>query len=262
MTGLVATREEGGVLFLTLRRPEKRNALSRAMIAELEEAFARWREDPEIRLAVLSGEGEKAFASGGDLKELSALREEAEARSFAKQTRAALDAIRRFPLPVVAALNGDALGGGAELALACDLRIAAPHARIGFLQGRLNIGTAWGGGIDLFRLLGCARALFLLASAEALDAARAFDLGLVDAVAPKGESFAHFSAGFAGRLAARKPQVMRAFKALAIAYRFGAPAAEMAEIESRAFARSWVHADHWDAAEALFPRGGPLLPEG
>jgi enoyl-CoA hydratase len=249
----VTGAEEKGVLWLTLRRPEKRNALSRALLADLAASFRRWSEREDLCVAVLTGEGEKAFASGGDLDELRAMRDEAETLRFAGETRAALDTIRRFPVPVVAALNGDALGGGAELAMACDLRVAAPHARIGFLQGRLNIATAWGGGTDLLRLLGSARALLLLATAEAFEAKRAQELGLVDAVAPAGEPFRDFVAAFATRLAARKPQVMRAFKALAIAHRFGASSAEMAQIESRAFAGTWVHADHW-AADALISR--------
>src|SRR3546814_2358734 len=82
--------------------------------------------------------------------------------------RAVLEKLRSFPAPVIAALNGDAFGGGAELAMACDLRIAAGHARIGFLQGKLAISTAWGGGPDLFAALGISRALRLLARAEIL----------------------------------------------------------------------------------------------
>lgn len=256
MSDLVTGTEENGVLTVTLRRPEKRNAMNRPLIAELARTFTRWGEREDVVVAVLTGAGDKAFASGGDVKELSILRDEAETLAFADETRAALDTIRRFPVPVVAALNGDALGGGAELALACDLRIAAAHARIGFLQGRLNIATAWGGGTDLLQLLGSARALSLLCTAEALDAPRALGLGLIDAVAPAAEGFGAFGASFVAHLAAQKPQVMRAFKSLAIAHRSGATAADMALVESRAFARTWVHADHWAAVDAMFARGG------
>ncbi len=255
-SGLVSSSDDGGVLTVTLRRPEKRNALSRKLIAELAQTFTPWREREDIVVAVLTGEGDKAFASGGDLKELSAVRAEADVLAFAEETRAALDTIRRFPVPVVAALNGDALGGGAELALACDLRIAAPHARIGFLQGTLNISTAWGGGTDLFRLVGPSRALLLLVTAEALDANRALGLGLIDAVADTAQPFADALAGFVAPLAARRPQVARAFKSLAVAHRYGAPAAEMAAVETRAFAETWVHADHWAAVETVFNRRG------
>jgi enoyl-CoA hydratase len=254
MTDFVTGEAVAGVLTVTIRRPEKRNALSRPLIAELAGVFTQWRGRQDIAVAVLTGEGDKAFASGGDLKELSALRTEAESLGFAEDTRAALDTIRCFPVPVVAGLNGDALGGGAELALACDIRMAAPHARIGFLQGRLAISSAWGGGTDLFRLLGPSRALLLLATAELLGAQRALELGLIDAVADADTPFPASLAAFAARLAARPVQVARAFKSLAMAHRAGAPAAEMVAIETRAFVETWVHDDHWAAAETALVR--------
>lgn len=256
MSDLVESTVASGILSVTLRRPEKRNALNRALIAALGETFTRWSGDRDLALAVLTGEGDKAFASGGDLRELNAVRTEDEAFAFAEETRRALDTIRRFPVPVVAALNGDALGGGAELALACDLRIAAPHARIGFLQGTLAIGSAWGGGTDLFRLLGSARALGLLCGAEALPAERALALGLVDAVAPSGEPFSHAVDAYVARFGARRPQVARAFKSLATAYREGATSDTMMDIETRAFAETWVHDDHWTAVDAVLNRIG------
>ncbi len=256
VSDLVGATVDGGVLTVTLRRPEKRNALSRPLIAALGETFTHWRDREDFAVAVLTGEGDKAFASGGDVRELSALREEAETLAFAEDTRAAFDTIRRFPVPVVAALNGDALGGGAELAVACDLRIAASHARIGFLQATLNISTAWGGGTDLFRLVGPSRALLLLATAEPLGPERALSLGLIDAVAPDGEAFASALAAFVAPLATRPRQVAEAFKSLAIAYRRGLPASDMTDIETRAFAQTWVHPDHWQAVETRFNRRG------
>ncbi len=251
MSELVATAFEGGALSVTLCRPDKRNALSRALIAAIAAAFGEWAGRTDVAVAVLTGSGDKAFASGGDLKELEALRTEPEARAFAAETHAALDTIRRFPAPVVAVLNGDALGGGAELAMACDLRVAAAHARIGFLQARLNIATAWGGGDDLFQIVGPSRALRLLCSAELLDSASALQQGLVDAVAPGGPAGADFVNGYVAQLAARRPQVMRAFKSLAIMHRFGASAEEKAASESARFATAWVHDDHWAAVGAI-----------
>ena len=217
----------------------KRNALSRPLIAELAGVFTQWRGRQDIAVAVLTGEGDKAFASGGDLKELSALRTEAETLGFAEDTRAALDTIRCFPVPVVAALNGDALGGGAELALACDIRIAAPHARIGFLQGRLAISTAWGGGTDLFRLLGPSRALLAVGDGRGCwRAQRALELGLIDAV---GDAETPFRASL-GRLC-RPAGGPPSRRSRAPSNRWPSriapapPAAEMAAIETRAFAR-------------------------
>lgn len=256
MSNLVESMAASGVLRVTLQRPEKRNALNRELIAALAETFRHWRGNEELSIAVLTGAGDKAFASGGDLRELNAVRTEAEALAFANQTKAALDTIRSFPVPVVAALNGDALGGGAELALACDVRIAAPHARIGFLQGTLAIGSAWGGGTDLFRLLGSARALSLLCGADALPAERALAMGIVDAVAPAGEPFAAAVEAYVAHLGARRPQVARAFKSLAIAHRAGVGSDKMMDIETRAFAQTWVHDDHWTAVDAVLNRMG------
>jgi enoyl-CoA hydratase len=249
------TSFEGGVLTATLQRPEKRNALSRPLLAQVAAVFEEWSSRDDVVLAVLTGAGDKAFASGGDLKELEALRSEDQAVAFAAETRAALDRIRRFPVPVVAVLNGDALGGGAELALACDLRIAAAHARIGFLQGRLNIATAWGGGTDLFQLVPPSRALHLLCTAEILPASRALEIGILDAVAPADADPAEFIKAYIGRLSRQKPQVMRAFKALAIMHRFGARPDDKAASEGSRFAATWVHDDHWAAVAEMGRRG-------
>lgn len=250
MSELVATAFEDGVLHVTLSRPEKRNALSNALIAAIGATFSKWSERDDVSVAVLTGAGDKAFASGGDLKELESLRDEADAVAFAARTRAALDTIRRFPVPVIAVVNGDALGGGAELAMACDLRVAMAHARIGFLQAKLNIATAWGGGTDLFNIVGPSRALRLLATAEVLSAADAQQQGLVDAVIPEGAAATGFVKSYVTRMA-QPPQVMRAFKSLAIMHRFGGPAEERAKREGAFFAKAWVHDDHWAAVAKM-----------
>lgn len=249
MSELVATAFEDGVLHVTLSRPEKRNALSNALIAAIGATFSKWSERDDVSVAVLTGAGDKAFASGGDLKELESLRSEADAVAFAARTRAALDTVRRFPVPVVAVVNGDALGGGAELAMACDLRLAMAHARIGFLQAKLNIATAWGGGTDLFNIVGPSRALRLLATAEVLGAADAQRLGVVDVVAPEGAA-AGFIKSYVTQMA-QPPQVMRAFKSLAIMHRFGGSAEERAKREGAFFAKAWVHDDHWAAVAKM-----------
>jgi enoyl-CoA hydratase len=251
MSELVTAEFGNGALAVTLNRLEKRNALSRALIAEIAAAFTAWSGSDDVAVAVLTGAGTKAFASGGDLDELNAIKTEGQAVSFAAETRAALDTVRRFPVPVIAVLNGDALGGGAELALACDLRIAAAHARIGFLQARLNIATAWGGGTDLFQLVGPSRALELLCTAPLLDAERALALGLLDAVAPADRDQVEFVTDYVRRFAAQKPQVMRAFKSLAIMHRFGAGPSDKAATEGARFALTWAHADHWAAVNAM-----------
>jgi enoyl-CoA hydratase len=249
-----------GVVRVTLNRPEKRNALSRTLLSELREVFLTASGDKTLRLAILTGAADKSFAAGGDLRDLSSVRTEEEAREMSLDARGALDAIRAFPVPVVAALNGDALGGGAELAAACDFRVAAAHARIGFVQGRLAISTAWGGGVDIMTILGPTKALRLLATAQILRAREALDIGLVDAVAGEGslEGFDLDAAtqAFAAPMLKQAPHVLRAFKALAIAARNGEGRAAIEAVENMRFARTWIHDDHWAAADAVLNGSG------
>jgi enoyl-CoA hydratase len=250
---VMGTNFERGVLTVRLRRPDKRNALSRQLLAELKGEFLRWRGRDDVRVGVLVGEGDRAFASGGDVKELMTLRVESEVEMFAAESREVLDSIRQFPVPVIAALNGDALGGGAELALACDLRVASPHARIGFLQGRLAISTAWGGGTDLMRLLSTSRALKLLCGAQILTARDAMAIGLIDDILDSENSFETQVAIYAAQLAERPRHVLAAFKSLGRASREGASSAQLQTLEAKWFATTWMHQDHWDAVAKAFP---------
>ena len=236
-----------GVLRVTINRPEKRNPLSRAVLARLREVLEAHR-DEELALAMLSGAGERSFAAGGDLRDLEQVRTPDEARDLFDLGNGALQAIRSFPVPVVAALNGYALGGGAELAVACDVRIAAAHARIGFVQGTLNIPTAWGGGSDLVAVVGPARGLELLCSARVLTAQDAHAMGLVQAVAADGEPFAAFVERFLGPWRKQRPQVMRAFKWQAAAMKLGLPRSEIDPRDRDLFAHAWCHPEHWEAA--------------
>ncbi len=238
---------EDGLLRVTLNRPEKRNALSRAVLARLREVFDAHR-NMQLSLALVTGAGERSFAAGGDLRDLEQVRTPEEAGALFDLGSGALQAIREFPVPVVAALNGYAIGGGAELALACDVRVAAAHARIGFVQGTLNIPTAWGGGSDLVASLGPARALELLCSARVLGAQEAQAIGLVQEVAKEGEAFAAFLERALAPWRRQRPQVMRAFKWQAAAGKLGVPRAGIAPRDRELFAQAWCHPDHWQAA--------------
>jgi enoyl-CoA hydratase len=253
---LVEAHKSADSLQLTLARPEKRNALSFALIAELGAALESARSDEQLKFLVLTGAGDKAFASGGDLQDLGTARTRAAARAMSDLYRSVLDLVRCFPVPVIAAVNGDALGGGAELAMACDMRVAATHARIGFLHGSLAISTAWGGGIDLLDAVGRSHALRLLASAEILDAEAAAEMGLFAAVAANGESLAACVERFCAPFCQRTPRVMRGFKALAVARAAGADRARLVAVETEHLVETWTHADHWHAVEASKGRAG------
>lgn len=253
-TNDVLVQRDNDILRVTINRPEKRNPLSRPVLAAIRHAFVTHREDTGLRFAVLTAAGDKNFAAGGDLRELQAVRDPGDVQVFSDEAHAALDAIRRFPLPVIAAINGDALGGGAELSVACDMRILAHHARIGFIQGRLNISTSWGGGTDLMRLVGYARGIALLSRSALTGGDEALRIGLAEAIAPEGQDFSAFVEEFIAPMRRQAPQVLRAFKAQAMAERFGHSRDESRAIERDHFVSTWLHEDHWTAAaKALAP---------
>lgn len=247
MSDEVLVSVEENYLRVTINRPGKRNALSRAVLARLREVFEAHR-DADLSLALITGTGDQSFAAGGDLRDLDKVRAPDEARALFDLGNGALNAIRTFPVPVIAALNGYAIGGGAELAIACDIRIAAAHAKIGFVQGTLNIPTAWGGGSDLVATLGPARGLELLCSSRVLTAQDAQMIGLIEGVANDGESFEIFVERFLAPMRRQRPQVMRAFKSQAAAAKLGLPRGET-DLRDREFlAHAWCHPDHWDTA--------------
>ncbi len=246
--------DDNGLLKVVINRPQKRNALSQGVLAELRRCFESAAKREDLCAAVLRGAGERCFAAGGDLQEFDAMRSTEQAERIGVDSSAALDAIRHFPVPVVALLNGDALGGGAELAVACDLRVAAAHVRIGFVQGTLNIAPAWGGGTDLMRLVGPAQALRLLCRADLVAVDEALSLGLIEGHCPAGEDFDIYAEHFLAPFHERKPQVTRAFKALARAQREGMASDALRKLEIAQLVSTWCHADHWQAHDRVLAR--------
>lgn len=256
MSDDVLVSVEQGLLRVTVNRPEKRNPLSRAVLARLREVFEGHRET-ELSLALVTGAGDTSFAAGGDLRDLEQVRTPDEARALFDLGNGALQAIRSFPVPVVAALNGYAIGGGAELAISCDVRIAAAHAKIGFVQGTLNIPTAWGGGSDLVATLGPARGLELLCSSRVLTAQEAQAIGLVQAVANDGEPFETFLERYLAPWRKQRPQVMRAFKWQAAAGKLGLSRSKIDPHDRELVAHAWCHPDHWEAAARVLKKETP-----
>lgn len=244
---------QDGVLTLTINRPDKRNALSLALLDDLAATLQAHGNDTGLRAAIITAAGDRCFAAGGDLTELDAVRTEADAAAMSRRGRAALDAVREFPLPVIGGLNGLALGGGAELAMACDVRVASHNAEIGFLQGQLNVTTAWGGGIDLCLAVGTHRALELLASARRISAVEARELGLVNYVCQADMNLDAGVAEFLRPWLLRSPGVLRGFKSITKATRLKLHAA-LATVEEAELATTWVHQDHWDAVAAAATR--------
>jgi enoyl-CoA hydratase/carnithine racemase len=183
----VRTERRGAIAIWTLDRPERMNALSRAAVRELGRLAREAAKDRTLRAVVLTGAGEKAFCAGADLKERRGMDEE-DVRDFLPLYRASFGAIDRLPVPVIAAIGGVAFGGGLELALACDFRVAAPHAKVGLTETSLGIIPGAGGTQRLTRIVGEAKAKELIVFAKRLTASEALELGLVHRVAAEGQS--------------------------------------------------------------------------
>ncbi|MCT7660559.1 enoyl-CoA hydratase/isomerase family protein [Mycobacterium deserti] len=230
---------DGGLAVVTIDRPQARNAIAPETMEQLDKAL----DGAEGATAlVLRGAGDKAFVSGGDLKQLAELRTEDDAAAMAWRMRAVCDRIADFPAPTIAVLNGHALGGGAEFAVAADIRLAADDIRIGFNQVTLAIMPAWGGAERLTELVGYSRALLLAGTGTILQAAEAERIGLIDRVLPRG-SFDDDWRAIARQLAGRPVgEIKRVMK--------GVSTTEAVQ----AFARLWVADEHWAAADKAMKR--------
>ena len=236
------------VTVLTIDRPDARNAIARATMDQLADALDEV-SGTSARVLVVTGGGSRVFVAGGDLKELAAIRTYDDAAAMATTMRTVLDRLATLPIPVIAAVNGDAYGGGAEVAVACDIRIAADDVRCGFNQVALGIMPAWGGIERLTGLVGRARALKLMATGAVVTADVALDLGLFDEVVPRDRFDDHWH-GIAERMARAPREALVGIKA---AQRAAFPNAhpELAAAAIDAFAHTWIADAHWRmAAEA------------
>jgi len=183
-TTLLVDKKEDGIAVITVNRPDKRNALNAQVIVELDAALTELDADASVRGLIVTGSGEKAFVAGADISEL-AKATPIEARALALRGQRVFDRLERFRAPVIAAVNGFALGGGCELALACHLRIAADHAQMGTPEVKLGLMCGYAGTQRLPRLIGRGRALEILLSGEMVAADEAFRIGLVNRVVGK-----------------------------------------------------------------------------
>jgi enoyl-CoA hydratase len=228
-----------GLAVITINRPTARNAIAPQTMDQLGQAIVGAK---GALCLVIRGEGDKAFVSGGDLKELSALRTEEQASAMAWRMRSLCDELANFPAPVVAALNGHAFGGGAEVAVAADIRVAADDIKIGFNQVSLEIMPAWGGAERLAALVGRGRALMLAGTGAVLTADQAEKVGLVDRVLPRATfetEWRSLARALANRPAGEIKRVMS-----------GVPASDAVA----AFASLWVSDEHWAAADRVMKR--------
>jgi enoyl-CoA hydratase len=208
----VELERRGRVALITLDRPERLNTLSPDMLDELAARLGEVEADETVGAAVLTGAGEKAFSAGADVsmvREASPL----EARAFAARGHATLDRVEALPKPVIAAVNGYALGGGCELALACDIRLASDRAQIGLPEVTLGIFPGWGGTQRMPRLVGPGKAKELIFTGRRVAADEALALGLVDRVLPHDE-LVEAAVALAGEIADKPGWAVAASKAM------------------------------------------------
>jgi enoyl-CoA hydratase len=246
---LFATRDAAA--FITLNRPKVLNALNSATFVELEAAFLAISQDPAIRAVVVTGAGEKAFVAGADIQELAPLGA-VEGHAMAARGQAVFDLIENCGKPVIAAINGFALGGGCELAMACTIRIASETARLGQPEVKLGILPGYGATQRLPRLVGKGTALKLLLTGDMVGAGEAFRIGLVDEVVPA-EALLPRAEALARSIAANAPLAVRGCLE-AVHAGYDLPLASALALEASLFGLSCATADKAEGTRAFLEK--------
>ncbi|MCB9453542.1 MAG: enoyl-CoA hydratase/isomerase family protein [Anaerolineaceae bacterium] len=241
-----------GVTVLMFNRPQARNALDLESMRLFAETVSCLREDAGLRVVVLTGAGEQAFCSGGDLVELSNYPSEADAINMITLMGDALLTLERLPVPVIAAINGYALGGGSEIALACDMRIVDEAVQLGLVQIRLGLTPGWGAGQRLLRVVGYARAMDLLLRGHVLHASEIEELGLANRIVEQGSALPQ-ALRVARQIAAAPPDTVRGVKALLQAG-MNHPYEMALQIERAVFPPLWAAEPHLKAVNDFLNR--------
>lgn len=253
----VRLERRGGVALVTLDRPERMNALSRALVARFGEIGRELATNDDVRLVIVTGAGDKAFCAGADLKERASMSQD-DVRALLLAYESELGWLETIRVPTLAAINGAALGGGLELALLCDLRIAAQHAVLGLPETSLGVIPGAGGTQRLPRLLGEARAKELILRAARLTAPEALILGLVNQVVPKSDDFLLDVMSWAEPILSGAPLAIQA----AVQATRGAATRELREglaLEREAYERCLQSADRLEALAAFSEKRRPMF---
>ena len=182
---ILLTLEEG-ICFLTINRPDKLNALNKQTVEEISNLFPELQENDDVKVIIVTGSGERAFVAGADIGEINKL-DMISAKEFADKGQAAFNLIENSDKPVIAAVNGFALGGGCELALACHIRLASDNAKFGQPEVNLGIIPGYGGTQRLARLINTGRAAEYILTGDMIDPSEAMRIGLVNNVYPQAE---------------------------------------------------------------------------
>lgn len=249
----VEDSHNGSVATLTLTRPERLNALDAAVLDELLRVAQRLAARPELRCVIITGAG-KAFVAGADIAAMRSM-SLAEAQAFASFGQMVFDAFEALPVPVIAAVNGFALGGGCELALACDLTYAATTAKFGLPEVKLGVIPGFGGTQRLPRRVGPGAARELIYSGKVIDTAEALRIGLVDRVCEP-EALLAAAQETAVAIAAAGPLAVRAAKALLHSQQ-NCPPAEARRLETHIFAARFVTEEQREGMAAFVDKRPP-----
>lgn len=210
----IILEHEKGIATIYINRPEKLNALNKATIQKLHETLKLVDENPEVRVIILTGSGEKAFVAGADISEFANFSADEGAQLAAKGQELLFDFIENLKTPVIAAINGFALGGGLELAMACHFRVASDNAKMGLPEVSLGLIPGYGGTQRLPRLVGKGRAMEMIITAGMITAEDAYRAGLVNHVVPQTELF-DFCNGIAQKIMKNSPfAISKAIKAI------------------------------------------------
>jgi len=212
LTSLIKTMICDSILQLTINRPEKRNAISYELMDAFDAAIEMARKDEAVKILLIRGAGEQAFCSGGDLSVFHALETEAEAFSMLSKMGEVLYKLATFPKPTIAYINGTAIGGGCEIATACDIRIAKQGTKMGFVQGDQAITTGWGCGTILMEKLPSSNAFSMLWSAKVMTAETAKELGFVSEVVEDDEQVLSYLEVFNNK----QREVLEAYKSMLV----------------------------------------------
>jgi enoyl-CoA hydratase len=251
MSEHIKVEHKGAVAVVTIDRADKLNALNASIVADLFDAFISLADADDVRGIVLTGAGPKAFVAGADIGELATMTP----LSGVGVSRAGQDAFRFIETmrkPVVAAVNGFALGGGLELALACHLRIASENAKLGLPEVKLGIIPGYGGTVRLPRLVGRGRALEMILTGEMIDAAEAHRIGLVNRIVPQAELLSNAEA-LVGKIATNGP-VAVAFAIEAVDHGYNSTTEDALRLESNLFGLLAATADMKEGMAAFLEK--------
>ncbi|MFJ7747199.1 enoyl-CoA hydratase/isomerase family protein [Peribacillus sp. NPDC097295] len=236
---LIVEKNDHGYMTVSFNRPEKRNAVNFLLMEELETVLSNAAGDDEVKVLVLTGEGSQAFCSGGDLSEFQNLYTEEEAYTMLSRMGEILYRLATFPKPTIAILNGSAIGGGCEIATACDFRLARRGIKIGFVQGTLGITTGWGAASLLLEKLPVQNAMKLLLDAKIHSSENAKEIGFIDEIVDL-EEWGEFAQGFL----CHEPGVLMAYKKILVKKWQDGGLKRRMEAEIRECAKLWATEAH------------------